>query len=179
MEWLSTPLKVIDRDFLIDNQQLGLEILPFILKHLSDLSEYYPDFNDWLSKKVLPGLIQGERSILLEYYRGQLSGLAIVKDSATEQKLCCLRVLPPYQGTGVGLKLFERAFEALDNRAPLLSIAEEQIDTFKKVFNYYGFELGRKYKDYYRPRKNELSFNGLIELDHVNGASSFDKAKFI
>ncbi|MGU1385695.1 GNAT family N-acetyltransferase [Pseudomonas aeruginosa] len=166
MEWLSSPLKVIDHDFLIENPQRCADILPFVIKHLSDLSGYYPEFNDWLSGKVLPGLFQGERKILLEYYRGELSGLAIVKDTEAEQKLCCLRVLPPFQGTGVGLRLFERAFESLDNRKPLLSIAEEQTETFKKVFKYFGFELEKKYVDYYRPLKDEFSFNGLIDQEH-------------
>ena len=71
--------------------------------------------------------------------------------------------MPEFQGTGVGLRLFERAFEKLENDMPLLSIAEEQRETFKKLFSHYGFELAKEYKGYYRPLKDELSFNGLIE----------------
>ncbi|WP_423204696.1 GNAT family N-acetyltransferase [Pseudomonas kribbensis] len=163
MDWNFDSLKVIDREFLIANPWAHEAIMPLIIGHLYDLSGYYPDFNKWLDHKVIPGLISGERSIILEHYRGQLAGLAIVKDSVAEQKLCCLRVLPKFQGTGVGLKLFERSFETLNNETPLLSIAEEQKHIFGKLFKYYGFELAKKYHNYYRPLKDELSFNGLIE----------------
>jgi GNAT superfamily N-acetyltransferase len=157
--------RLIDRKYLGSNPDAFQNLLPRIFDHLSELSGYYPGFDEWLEKKVLPGLMSGERSILLEYRRGDLSGLAIVKDDESEQKLCCLRVLPPYQGTGVGLKLFERSFEVLNNDSPLLSIAEEQLVVFRKIFQYYGFEFAKIYPDYYRPFKAELSFNGLIESD--------------
>ncbi|MBS7435858.1 GNAT family N-acetyltransferase [Pseudomonas syringae] len=167
MLWDSGSLKVVDQKFLIANPWAYDEVLPLILNHLYDLSGYYPGFNEWLNQKVVPGLIKGERAILLEHSRGRLSGLAIVKDDSEEQKLCCLRVLPEFQGTGVGLKLFERSFDTLNNSAPLLSIAEEQNYIFEKIFKYYGFELAKKYHNYYRPRKDELSFNGLIDTQTI------------
>ena len=157
--------RLIDRNYLSSNPEAFQDLLPKIFYHLSELSGYYPGFDEWLNKKVLPGLISGERSILLECRRGDLSGLAIVKDDESEQKLCCLRVLPRYQGTGIGLKLFERSFEVLNNDSPLLSIAEEQLVVFRKIFQYYGFEIAKIYPDYYRPFKAELSFNGLIESE--------------
>ena len=162
LEYPELP-RLIDRNYLGSNPDAFESFLPKIFEHLAELSGYYPDFDEWLSKKVFPGLMSGERSILLEYRRGDLLGLAIVKDDKTEQKLCCLRVLPPYQGTGVGLRLFERSFEVLNNDSPLLSIAEEQLVIFRKIFKYYGFEFAKIYPDYYRPFKAEISFNGLIE----------------
>lgn len=179
MAWDSGLLKVIDRRFLIANPWAHDELMPLIMQHLYELSDYYPEFNHWLDHKVIPGLISGERSILLEHRRGQLAGLAIVKDDSVEQKLCCLRVLPKFQGTGIGLKLFEKSFEALNNSAPLLSIAEEQRHVFEKLFKYYGFELAKKYHSYYRPRKDELSFNGLIEPEPTFKRISNEQKKLI
>lgn len=158
-------LKILDQEILKNRIYTDEEITRFIKDTLFGLSGYYPSFDNWLESKVIPGLLIGERKIILEHHRGEFAGLAIVKDDGLEQKLCCLRVLPLYQGTGAGLKLFERSFEALQNEAPLLSIAEEQTDTFKKIFTYFGFELAKKYHNYYRPLKDELSFNGLID-DH-------------
>ncbi|AUG38629.1 GNAT family N-acetyltransferase [Pseudomonas chlororaphis] len=155
--------RLIDKKYLESNPEAKITLLPEVFRHLSQLSGYYPSFDEWLEKKVLPGLISGERSVILEYRNSGLSGLAIVKNDEIEQKLCCLRVLPLYQGTGVGLKLFERSFEVLNNSSPLLSVAEEQLVKFHKIFKYYGFEIAKIYPDYYRPLKDELSFNGLIE----------------
>ena len=162
---ISSSVRLIDSAYLLENPDTYITTLPIIIKHLQDLSGFYPGFNFWLYEKMIPGIVSGERSILLEHRRGTLSGLAIVKNTRYEQKLCCLRVLPAFQGSGVGLRLFERTFELLDNSRPLLSVAEEQIQVFQKLFSYYGFELERKYNGYYRPLKDELSFNGLIEAE--------------
>jgi len=184
---ISPLIRSIDSDYLIKNPEAYYTALPTIIKHLQDLSGFYPGFNAWLYGKMIPGIVSGERSILLEHRRGVLSGIAIVKNSQNDQKLCCLRVLPPFQGTGVGLRLFERAFESLNNDRPLLSVAEEQIPVFEKLFAYYGFELEKKYKDYYRPCKDELSFNGLIEaeapysekLKHLNPKPNLQPFSFL
>lgn len=160
---LLNSTKIIDREFILAHPGSLAQIGDFVRTSLFGLSGYYPLFDQWLESKVLPGMLSGERSILVEHYRRRFSGLAIVKDDGIEQKLCCLRVMPEFQGTGVGLRLFERAFEKLENDMPLLSIAEEQRETFKKLFSHYGFELAKEYKGYYRPLKDELSFNGLIE----------------
>jgi len=160
---LLNSTRIIDRDFIIANPESFSQLGDFIRTSLFGLSGYYPLFDQWLESKVLPGILSGERTVLVEYYRRRFSGLAIIKDDGIEQKLCCLRVMPEFQGSGTGLRLFERAFEHLENDMPLLSIAEEQRDTFKKLFSHYGFELAKEYKNYYRPLKDELSFNGLIE----------------
>ncbi|MCS3841098.1 GNAT superfamily N-acetyltransferase [Pseudomonas sp. JAI111] len=167
MHEISSSVRLIDRDFLLRNPDAYTTTLPILIQHLQELSGFYPEFNTWLYQKMIPGIVTGERSILLEHRRGTLSGLAIVKNNEVEQKLCCLRVLPAFQGTGVGLRLFERTFELLNNDRPLLSVAEEQIEVFRKLFAYYGFELEKKYNGYYRPLKDELSFNGLIEAEPI------------
>ncbi|MBX8588587.1 GNAT family N-acetyltransferase [Pseudomonas cichorii] len=167
IDWVTSSLKAVDQKFLIANPWAHDLVLPVIMAHLHDLSGYYPGFNAWLDHKVIPGLLSGERSILLEHKRGSLSGLAIVKNDGIEKKLCCLRVLPRFQNTGVGLKLFERSFQTLSTSMPLLSIAEEQKPVFGRLFKYYGFELAKNYHDYYRPMKDELSFNGLIEAEPI------------
>ncbi|NSX16165.1 GNAT family N-acetyltransferase [Cupriavidus taiwanensis] len=154
--------RVIDRNLYLKDPFEYRRALSLALNHLREVSGYYPEFEQWLAERVVPGLILGERSILLSESRGVLSGLAVVKDTPAEQKLCCLRVLPPFQGSGVGLKLFDRAFDVLENRTPLLSVAEEQIAVFDKIFRYYGFELAATYPEFYRPTKNEYSFNGLL-----------------
>ncbi|OBU10762.1 hypothetical protein AYY17_14675 [Morganella psychrotolerans] len=71
--------------------------------------------------------------------------------------------MPKFQGSGIGLTLFEKSFELLNTKNPLLSISEEQNSQFLKIFKYYGFEFGEEYHQYYRPLKNEFSFNGLLK----------------
>lgn len=153
----------IGRDFLLQDPTMPRKIDSFLIDTLGDLRLFYPEFNSWVSNIVIPGIIAGERSIILEYRQGDLAGLAILKDSFAEKKLCCLQVMPKFQGSGIGLSLFEKSFELLNTESPLLSISEEQRSNFAKIFKYYGFEFSETYHQYYRPLKNELSFNGLLK----------------
>ena len=153
----------IGKDFLLQDPTMPRKINSFLIDTLGDLRLFYPEFNSWVSNVVIPGIIAGERSIILEYRRDDLAGLAILKDSLAEKKLCCLQVMPQFQGSGIGLSLFEKSFELLNTQNPLLSISEEQKNNFLKIFKYYGFELGEAYHQYYRPLKTELSFNGLLK----------------
>src|SRR5258706_8307409 len=119
---------------------------------LVHLSAFYPGFEQWYRRKVAPGLITGERAVLMRFVEGKLGGIAIVKDTDSEKKLCCLRVMPHLQGSGLGLRLFEDSFEVLQSEKPLLSVAEEQLPLFSRVFDHFGFEVVRRYPELYRPR---------------------------
>ena len=157
-------IKKIDKNFIKNNEDIAPILIHNIVNYLKDMSLYYPDFIIWIDNKVIPGIYTGERVILLEYRQELLAGIAILKDTTEEKKLCCLRVLPQYEGSGIGLKLFERAFEELKTRSPLLSVGQENTDKFKKLFDYYGFTLEEKYIDYYRPHNTEFSFNGVLYI---------------
>jgi ribosomal protein S18 acetylase RimI-like enzyme len=132
-------------------------------RELASLSSLYPGFDDWYRSKVEPGLLTGERKILLRYSGSALAGIAILK-TAEEIKLCCLRVLPGFHGSGVGPRLFNDAFEVLGSARPLLSVANEQLPAFKKIFDHFGFQTGAEYVDLYRPSSTEYSFNGTLLL---------------
>lgn len=143
-----------------------------VLAHLSDLRDCYPSFDSWLREKVLPGLLLGERSILVEYRDDRLAGFAIVKDDGLEKKLCCLRVLDGFKKThGMGVRLFERAFEELSTEKPLLSVAEERFPEFSRLFDHFGFEMTKAYDGHYRLGKVEYAFNGLLESPVIENAS--------
>lgn len=130
---------------------------------LLDLSALYPGFEAWYSEKVVPGILGGERSLLIEMRNDNLAGIAITKNDGLEKKLCCLRVLPEYENTtGIGVRLFERSMEELSTRQPLLSVSNDRVHDFEKIFLYFGFKKSWEYPDLYRPKKVELSYNGLI-----------------
>lgn len=125
------------------------------------LQSLYPDFDQWLTKKVRTGLDKGTRSIILSVTDGMVSGFAIVKDDPDEKKLCCLRVMDTYRHKyGIGDKLFRKSFEILDTEKPLLSISEDMLPAYHKLFEHYGFTLEGVHHEYYRPKKTEFSYNG-------------------
>lgn len=131
-------------------------------ERLGHLSFFYPDFGKWFSQKVEPGLATGARTLLMRRVAGELAGITILKHDLEESKLCCLRVLPGFNGSGLGLRLFEDSFEMLKTEHPLLSVSEEQLPQFQRVFDHFGFRHGGRYDGVYRKGVIEHSFNGLL-----------------
>lgn len=160
---------VIDSVMAVQDPRRFVSLSALAKSQLLAVSGLYPGFVQWYQNKVEPGLLSGERKILLRVSQGRLAGLAVLK-IAEERKLCCLRVLPEFQGTGVGVRLFKQAFEELGTEHPLLSVADQRLPIFDKVFEYFGFEAGAKYLDLYRANSVEYSFNGtLLLLDGLEG----------
>lgn len=156
--------KVIDAVSLAREPEHTSGMLSEVCARVRDLRDFYPEFDKWLAERVVPGLKTGERSILMEYRQGQLAALAILKDADEEKKLCCLRVLPGFQDTGLGYRMFEKAFDQLETRSPLLSVAEERLPVFKRLFDHFGFELAGTHHGLYREGRMEFAFNGALML---------------
>jgi len=116
---IEVPL--INFELVLKQENMALLFINHVFTNLSMLSEQYPDFRNWLEKKVFTGLYDGTRSILLEWRDGKIAGLAILKNEIEEKKLCCLRIMPEFQNKGIGIKLFQRSFAELGTEKPLLS----------------------------------------------------------
>lgn len=149
-------------NFFNDGQQsieLNMEKIFFnlIYKRLSTAEQFYPDFKYWYFKKVLPDIFSNKRDFIFENRDNNIVGLSLVKYD--EKKLCTLKVFEEYQNKGLGLKLFEKSFEKLDTDKPFLSVSQEKYEEFKKLFNYYKFELTSVKTGLYRDNKLEYFFN--------------------
>lgn len=130
--------------------------LPFI----KSLDQYYPDINHWYINKVIPGLSLGNDKLIIAYDGSNIAGIALGKTS-DEYKLRCVRVHPDYRGVGLGVKLIDRALDAIGVVNPLVTVSEELIHDYSRIFvNRYGFELAHVHKGLYRTGKLEYSFNG-------------------
>jgi len=133
---------------------------------LSFLAATYPRFETWFESKVVPGLVCGDRTIQIEQRDNRVIGLLILKRSALERKLCTLRVREEFSNRGLGIRLFESAFELLQTREPLLSVSDANILKFQRIFTYFGFRIAAEYRGLYRPNSSEFSFNGLLHTSH-------------
>lgn len=158
------PLFVTHEMFRTDPERFD-HLVTSTRDHLIHLSSFYPSFAHWYDNKVVPGLRQGDRTLLLRYIDGRLGGIAITKDDGLEKKLCCLRVLPQWNGSGLGLRLFDDAFDVLGTEKPLLSVSDEQLLKFHRIFSHFGFAHGKRYDDLYRVGCAEHSYNGQLVSD--------------
>lgn len=149
------------------NQRMALQdprLISFCEDAVSQEYEFfagaYPRFMDWFTKRALPGIALGERTVVLEQRSGRVVAFLILKHTSNEQKLCTLRVREELQKRGIGIRLFEIAFEILKTDKPLLSVADVNLGAFEKIFRYFNFANRGMYRDLYRPNSTEYSFNG-------------------
>lgn len=155
----------LDSTNLAGSPELLQLFLRLVHEDASFLRSTYPNFDEWLSRKVIPGIATGERTVIVEQRESYPVGLLILKHSDDEQKLCTLRVRPEFEYRGVGVRLFNTAFEILGTSRPLLSVSEVALPKFSKIFKHFGFSCEAVYKDLYFPQIQELSFNGLLKAD--------------
>ena len=124
---------------------------------LNSAEQLYPNFHNWYYSKVLPDILLNKREFIFEYRNDSIVGLSLVKYD--EKKLCTLKIFEESQNRGFGLKLFEKSFEKLGTNKPFLTVSEEKYEEFKKLFNYYKFELTSVKSGLYRSGKLEYFFN--------------------
>lgn len=130
------------------------------LPMLRSLDNLYPDFGHWYINKVIPGVVLGTDKLLMAKEDGRLVGVALGKKTDSETKLRCVRVLPEYQNTGLGVRLIDQMLENLECEQPHCTVAEELFHTYSRLFvRRYGFRLNDVMKGAYRPQKLEYSFN--------------------
>lgn len=137
---------------------VALSDMQKIYLQLSGAKEFYPNFEDWYFKKVVPDLFCEQRILVSEVRDNNIAGLAILKVNH-EKKLSTLKVSPKYINKGIGLKLFEKSFQLLETEKPFLTVSEEKLSEFKKLFDYYDFKMTSAHDNLYRIGKKEYFFN--------------------
>lgn len=157
MSYLLTKASLEQSPWLLD------EVLSLASEDVEFLRFSYPQFDNWFATKVIPGILEGERTLLLERRGSVTAGLLILKHTAIEKKLCTLRIRPDFESMGLGVRLFQTAFHLLQTEQPLLSVSALAAPKFERLFKYFGFAQEAVYQGRYLPNVDEYSYNGLLE----------------
>lgn len=141
-----------------------------LYENIKYLCRDYPDFHNWYFNKVVPGLMKGTREILLCFVltniknkKLKLVGLAILKNTEIEKKICTFRIEKKYRGFGLAKKLFEKCFEVLGTRKPLITISEKRKKFFEKYIEEFQFECTQEKKGFYQENSIEYVYNGRLD----------------
>ena len=119
---------------------------------------YYPGFDTWFDRTVLPSLGK-DRAILLACTDDGLAGFCVLKRTSSERKICTLYVYEGFRSRGVGSALVEYALGLLDERFPLVTVPEELLPVYERFFRRFGFRLSGSRVGLYRVGKREFFFN--------------------
>lgn len=125
----------------------------------------YPDFQGWFYGKVVPGLRNGERSIIPWTIDSKFAGIAICKRGPIERKLCTLWISPDVRARGVAAKLARDAFAWIGDSKPLFTVPEERSAEFAGLVEGWAFSKPTAYTGLYRAGRVEYVFNGPLRAD--------------
>ncbi len=145
-----------------DEAQLRI-IAREVFKNIAHLEEAYPNFADWFFSKVTNGLVNGTRSLIIELRDGKMAGVAILKDTLAEKKICTISVADEFKAKGLGYRMFEKSMRQLNTDKPLATVSEDRIPEFEKIFRHLNYECSAEYHGLYLPKKSEFSFNGVLQ----------------
>lgn len=134
---------------------------------IGDLCKIYPNIEEWFQNKVKKELEEkkGSREILL-VLNGNIHpivGIAILKKSENEKKICTIRVHKKFLKRGIGSKLFEESIKFLEEPKPMITISEDTIDAFKPLLKKFNFKLFEEKMGLYVPGKKEYIYNKKFE----------------
>ena len=128
----------------------------------------YPGFNTWYDNLFTENKeLKSGREIIICEKEYSIAGIAILKSTEEEQKICTLRVAKRYQRQGIGKRLMELSFEWLHNDKPLLTMHSTKQHQFRHLMQYYGFELEQKNRNYYNIFSTELVYNGVLPAKKI------------
>lgn len=129
------------------------------LAFLLPLSSDYPNIDRWFIEKVILGERLGTRHIVKFERDNRLAAIGIAKNEGGEKKICTVRVHPDYFGRGLGVKTFDSLLHWLQVDKPVLTVGEEKLRLFQRLFDHYGFTQTSVTPDLYRKGTSELGYN--------------------
>ncbi len=134
-----------------------------IYNKIENLLNIYPDIKEWYEEKIKKALNKKDptREVLVVLDKEELNivGIAILKKTKEENKICTIRVKEEYLHQGIGTQLFEEAFKYLEDTKPLITISEDNIEAFRPILKKFDFKLVEKIKGLYVPGKIEYIYN--------------------
>lgn len=129
-----------------------------IVKSLSDLEEFYPGFKEWVCFKFRRGLYLNERRIVLACCDNEIAGLALLKDTACEKKVCTFFVSPAFREQSVGSLLMLKSLDVLGPGLINITVSEERNLELSRILISNNFSLHDVVKGLYRDDKAEFIY---------------------
>lgn len=129
---------------------------------LGEVAAYYPGFDAWYWRKVVPGAADGSRLVDTVVRDGVTVAVAISKKAKDEMKLCALFVRQEARGQGHGIRLLDRACLWLGTDKPLATIPEERMPAFAKIVRERDWVMTGTLLSAYRPGRIEYVYNGAV-----------------
>lgn len=149
------------------------DLPPYLYHRLTDqlydqtayLKTDYPNYREWFYDVQVAGLNTAERDILLAHADNSpynVIGMACLKNTAKERKLCTLVINNGYRALGIGKKMVTAAIQELGTDKPFFTIPDYKLGMFQSLINRHDWQLEQRLHGYYNDQHSELCFNGKL-----------------
>lgn len=131
--------------------------------YLTDhLSSDYPDHYQWFFNKHLPLVGNGEREVLFVRNHENICGIAFLKKTDEENKICTFYVAEHGRNIGIGRNLMKESMEFLGTETPMITMPSDKVQYFLHFVYKYHWQITQIMEDYYVKGNDEVVFNGLL-----------------
>lgn len=134
---------------------IDLSTLNAVLKNVSPL---YPNFETWLNFTFRRNIANGERSILLANDGTNILGIALLKHTPQENKICTFYIPEEFRGMEIGNGLMSESLSILGNNTSTITVADERLNELKPILKSHKFELTDSTTSLYRSGVTEHIF---------------------
>lgn len=130
----------------------------------------YSQFSEWYHRKVISGVLKGERTIIVKLWDAHICGIAILKRTNHEKKICTLRILTGYKCHGLGTELIRQSIDELGTEKPMITVSSNLISEFTPILRTFEFDLVGVYRNCYVSSIDEYAFNNYLpEKQSIHG----------
>lgn len=148
-------------DYTYDNELF--EKLASQIYYLTDhLSSDYPQHYQWFFQKHLPYIGNGEREVIFVRNHDNVCGVAFLKKTASEKKICTFYVAEHGRNIGIGRSLMQEALEYLGTKQPMITMSSDKVKYFLHFIYNYKWEITQIIDGYYVRGIDEVVFNGML-----------------
>lgn len=127
---------------------------PFI----NGLENDYCNFETWISQKVYFGLLSGNRELVFVREGNRSAGLAILKNSHDEKKICTLIISKKFQKAGIGSLLLDHCIQALGSQQQMITVTDRREGTLGPLLKTRKFNQTEMLTNYYKRNSVEYVF---------------------
>lgn len=118
----------------------------------------YPKYRDWFNNKLIPGLNNGSRNIIVMYKKNKIIGYVNLKKTAKERKMSNLNINSLFYYNQCWNILVDEAIKWLDDEDPIIIISDKEFNKCSNLIYKRNWHLSDKSKhsDYIINRYDEF-----------------------
>lgn len=132
--------------------------------NITDFSSDYPDYESWFFSKQVPRVLEktGEIFFAKSIEDNTIVGIASLKNTNEEKKICNLFVKEEYRSIGIGTKLLTSSMKFLETTKPFITIRDYNLSSFKPFIDKYNWKLVEVVTGIYGDNTKEFCYNGKL-----------------